>query len=49
MMLQRTGNKDHRTERKNIDFIMFVGNDLAIQTKDTLEYLNPETGNSRFF
>ncbi|WP_449400687.1 hypothetical protein [Chryseobacterium wanjuense] len=49
MMLQRTGNKDHRTERKNIDFIIWVGNDLAIQTKDTLEYLYPETGNSRFF
>ncbi|PRA97547.1 hypothetical protein CQ046_21515 [Chryseobacterium sp. MYb7] len=49
MMLQRTGDKDHRTERKNIDFIIWVGNDLAIQTKDTLEYLNPETGKSRFF
>lgn len=49
MLLQRTGDKDHRTERKNIDFIIWVGNDLAIQTKDTLEYLYPETGNSRFF
>ena len=49
MMLQRTGDIDHRTERKNIDFIIWVGNDLAIQTKDTLEYLYPETGNSRFF
>ncbi|THV57552.1 alpha/beta hydrolase family protein [Chryseobacterium candidae] len=49
MLLQRTGDKDHRTERKNIDFIIWVGNDLAIQTKDTLEYLYPETGKFRFF
>src|SRR5690606_24242981 len=49
MMLQNTGDKDHMEERKNIDFIMFVGNHLVVQAKDTLEYLNPETGKSRFF
>lgn len=49
MMLQSTGGKDLRTERKNIDFIMFVGNHLVIQAKDTLEYLNPETGKARIF
>lgn len=49
MMLQSTGEKDHRLERKNIDFIVFVGNKLVVQAKDTLEYLNPETGKSRFF
>lgn len=49
MILQSTGEKGYRLERKNIDFIMFVGNDLAIQEKVTLEYLNPETGKSRFF
>lgn len=49
MMLQSTVDKDYKQERKNIDFIMFVESHLAIQAKDTLEYLNPETGNSRFF
>lgn len=49
MMLQSTVDKDYRQERKNIDFIMFVESHLAIQAKDTLEYLNPETGKFRFF
>ncbi|KFF76017.1 hypothetical protein HX13_01310 [Chryseobacterium sp. P1-3] len=49
MMLQSTVDKDYKQERKNIDFIMFVESHLAIQAKDTLEYLNPETGKFRFF
>ncbi|ATN06718.1 MULTISPECIES: alpha/beta hydrolase family protein [Chryseobacterium] len=49
MMLQSTVDKDNRQKRKDIDFIMFVGNHLVIQAKDTLEYLNPETGKSLFF
>ena len=35
-------------ERRNINFMMFIKNRLAIQSGEILEYLDPETGKSHF-
>lgn len=47
LKLQSILNQDILLERKNINLMMFVGNHLAIQFGEMLEYLDPETGKSQ--
>ncbi len=49
LKLQSILNQNLLLERKNINLMRFVGNHLAIQSGEMLEYLDPETGKSRSF
>lgn len=46
LKIQNVLNQDRLLERKNINFRMFIKNNIAIQSKETLEYVNLETGKS---
>lgn len=48
LQLQHVSDPDLVMERKNVTLMSFIGNHLAVQTGDTLEYLNPASGRSYF-
>lgn len=48
LKLTSVSDPDRVVERKNVNLMSFVGNHLAVQTGDTLEYLDPATGRSHF-